>query len=89
MEQCLEQNSSCGSNPDALRRMQGLASDLHGFVGPFGEKPGSISGWAEIYWSPRKHNRWDTVAESGADRIRHSMLHDLVSLRSLNYQMQD
>lgn len=89
MEECLEQNRHSGANPSALRRMQELASELQAFGGPFGEKPGSIAAWAETLWSPRKHSRWNTVVESGADRVRQFMLHDLVSLRSLNDQMQD
>ncbi len=89
LERCLEENNSCGPNPHALRQVQDIAGELHRMGGPFGEKPGSITGWAELLWSHRKHARWDTVAESGADRIRQFMLHDLFSLRSLNHQMRD
>ena len=89
LQECLERNNSAGPNPEALRQVQDLARELHHMNGPFGEKPGSISGWAELFWSHYKHARWDTVAESGADRIRQFMLHDLSSMRSLNRQMLD
>lgn len=89
IEQCLNENDCAGYNPAALRRMQGLIRDLQYVGGPFGEKPGSIEHWSEVFWSQRKHARWDTAFESGADRVRQNIRQDLGSLRSLNRQMQE
>lgn len=89
MERCLDENDFGGRNPLALRRMQDLLWQLRRIDGPFGEKPGSIEHWADVFWSPRKYTRYDTTAESGADRVRQNLRQDLGSLRSLARQIRE
>lgn len=89
MEQCLHENHAGGRNPAALQRMQDLVWNLRYVDGPFGEKPGSLVNWAEIFWSPCRHTRWDLPGVSGLDRVRQNLFQYLGSLRSLNHQMKD
>jgi len=89
MEQCLHENHAGGRNPAALQSMQDLVWNLRYVDGPFGEKLGSLVHWSEIFWSPRRHTRWDLPGVSGIDLIRRNLLQDLRNLRSLNHQMKD
>jgi hypothetical protein len=49
--------------------MQYVGLQLTRTSGLFEEKVGSLIIWANIHYSPRKHARWDTPYQSGAEAI--------------------
>jgi hypothetical protein len=89
LEQCLEGNPGGGSNPEALHKMQSLGLHLKWTSGIFAEKVGSLLGWAAILYSPRKHVRWNSPYQSGAEAVAHHMRCDLASIRIILWRMID
>jgi hypothetical protein len=89
MEQCLQANSWGGSNPDALRQMQTLGLHLKWTSSLLGEKAGSLVHWAEILYSPRRHARWTSAYQSGAEAVAHFMRCNLVSIKTIIDRMSD
>lgn len=87
-ENCLLTNPGGGLNLDALRTMKSLGWRLKRFSGALDEKVDSLLGWAEILYSSRKHARWDTHYETGAQKVAHFMRCDLASLRIIIDRLQ-
>lgn len=93
LAQCLKANSCGGRNAEALHDMQILCDNLKSISSSFNEnadylreKASSLRGWAAILYSPRKHAAY---GESGADRVHHSMLCNLVSIKSIIDRISD
>jgi hypothetical protein len=80
LRQCIDANSSGGSNPDALNRIRAIGLDLKRTYSLFSEKVDSLICWAEILYSPRRHTRWNSSYQSGVEAIAHFMRCDLGSI---------
>jgi hypothetical protein len=87
LEQCLAANPGGRFNPEALRDMRSAGLQLMKTSGLFEEKVGSLLIWANILYSPRKHARWDTPYQSGAEAIAHFMRCDLSSIKTIAWRM--
>lgn len=90
LRQCLKVNSCGGSNKEALQEMQLLGWELKQTSIPLiAEKVASLVCSASILYSERKHARYAEQPEAGADRVHHSMLCDLVSIKSIIDHISD
>lgn len=69
----IQTNSHGWKNEDALREMRTLCSEMrfHAGVDAYAsEKIVGLLSSAEILYSSRKHQKYDTPNESGADRVK-------------------
>ena len=87
LEQCLENHPGGGSDLGALHEMQSLGQQLKWISSLFAEKVGSLLGWADILYSPRKHARWNSSYQSGAEAVAHYMRCNLASIKTIIWRM--
>jgi hypothetical protein len=89
LEQCLAANPGGGSNPEALLEMRSAGLQLTRTSGLFEEKVSSLLIWADILYSPRKHARWSSPYQSGAEAIAHFIRCDLASIKTILWRIDD
>ena len=70
---------TCGANLTAKRKADEQIAIIRGAVegGYLREKAGNLSGWAEILYSARKHERY-----GGVDAVKHEVIEVLSKIES-------
>jgi len=81
LEARFEENSSGGPYGEILQELRQIGQNLKHLSPITVEKTDSFLSWAEVLYSARKHQRWSSPYQGGAEAVAHFMRVDLISLK--------